>query len=153
MFDYHAPTCADEIRAYTKNSLKYALDCITTLSTMLLCYKAIGRLGGFYTALELPPQLPGLRKSVKQDWVMAQTLFGKEVALSDGYHHAPNEAHVKFGLEWAKIVQDMMNQGELKSHPVRILEGRFDGIMAGLDILREGKISGQKLVCFIGDTK
>jgi NADPH:quinone reductase-like Zn-dependent oxidoreductase len=70
VFDYDSPTCAADIRTYTKNSLCYALDIITSPTTLQLCYSAIGRAGGKYTALELPPTLPGLRKTVKSDWMM-----------------------------------------------------------------------------------
>ena len=45
-FDYRSPTCGADIRAFTNNSLEYALDCITEESTMKICYQALGRCGG-----------------------------------------------------------------------------------------------------------
>lgn len=50
-FDYRLSTCAADIGAQTKNSLCYALDCISTSQSMDLCYAALGRAGGRYTAL------------------------------------------------------------------------------------------------------
>ena len=151
VFDYHSPTCADDIRAHTKNSLRYVLDCITTPATLQLCYSVIGRLGGKYTALELPPQIPGLRKTVKSDWVMGVTVFGQEIRLSEGYYQPPNLEHHAFGLNWVKIVQDLIDKEELRSHPVKVMTGRFEGILKGLDLLSQQKVSGQKLVYFISD--
>lgn len=45
-FDYNTSTCGPDIRAFTKNALDYALDCITEESTMKICYQALGRCGG-----------------------------------------------------------------------------------------------------------
>jgi NADPH:quinone reductase-like Zn-dependent oxidoreductase len=45
-FDYNEATCGDDIRSYTGNALDYALDCITSESSVKICYKALGRCGG-----------------------------------------------------------------------------------------------------------
>lgn len=45
-FDYNSPTCGPDIRAFTNDSLDYALDCITVDSSLKICYQALGRLGG-----------------------------------------------------------------------------------------------------------
>ncbi|KAK6591611.1 zinc-binding dehydrogenase family [Botrytis cinerea] len=45
-FDYHSQGCGAMIKQYTHNRLEYALDCITTASSMRLCYEAIGATGG-----------------------------------------------------------------------------------------------------------
>ncbi|KFX86089.1 hypothetical protein O988_09773 [Pseudogymnoascus sp. VKM F-3808] len=37
-FDYRSPDCAKEIRAYTRNGLKYALDCVSESDSAQLCY-------------------------------------------------------------------------------------------------------------------
>jgi NADPH:quinone reductase-like Zn-dependent oxidoreductase len=45
-FDYNEATCGDDIRSYTGNALDYALDCITSESSVKICYRALGRCGG-----------------------------------------------------------------------------------------------------------
>lgn len=77
-FDYNSPSCASDIRTYTKNSLRYALDTITNAASMKLCYTAIGRAGGKYNALDLLPDQSSMRNTVKADWVMSITLSGKQ---------------------------------------------------------------------------
>ncbi len=66
-FDYNSSTCGPDIRAFTKDALDYALDCITEESTMKICYQALGRCGGkceFSLSpsfpLSPPPHLPHL---------------------------------------------------------------------------------------------
>ncbi|KAF6803239.1 zinc-binding dehydrogenase, partial [Colletotrichum musicola] len=51
-FDHHDPQCAEKIRSYTSNELRYALDCVTTVESTQVCFKAIGRAGGKYVSLD-----------------------------------------------------------------------------------------------------
>lgn len=147
-FDYNSPTCASDIRTYTKNSLRYALDTITSHDTMKLCYSAIGRAGGKYTALEVLPQ-PSMRKTVKADWIMGITVFGKRIFLGPGYEWEPNLEHHEFGVRWVETVQPLLDAGKLRSHPFKVNQGRFEGILKGLDLLRNKAISAQRLVYLI----
>ncbi|KAF2268641.1 putative zinc-binding dehydrogenase family oxidoreductase [Lojkania enalia] len=149
VFDYSSETCASDIRSYTRNSLKYVLDCIATTSAAKLCYAAMGRLGGKYTALEMPPPVAGVRKSITSDVIMGMSLLGKEVALSEGYHRpADPECHA-FGVKWYSLVQRLINEGKLKPHPAKVMTGGFRGILEGIEILRDGKNAGTKLVYFL----
>lgn len=50
---------------------------------------------------------------------------------------------------WYKTVQRLIDDGKLKPSPVRLLPGRFEGIIEGLKMLKEGTISGQKLVVLL----
>lgn len=149
IFDYNDPNCAVDIRAYTKNSLKFVLDCIATTSTIKLCYAAIGRLGGQYTALEMPPPVAGLRKNVKLDRILGMMLLGKEIELSEGYHRPADQECHAFGLEWYRLVQGLLDEGKLRPHPLKVMDGGLEGIFSGLDMLREGKNQGTKFVYFI----
>ncbi|KAE8163276.1 chaperonin 10-like protein [Aspergillus tamarii] len=79
VFDYNAPHCVTDIRASTKNGLKYVLDCVSEPETMAFCYQCLGRSGGKYTALEPYPAFLHTRPTVKPDWVLGPTLLGKPV--------------------------------------------------------------------------
>lgn len=149
LFDYHEPNCADDIKAYTKNSLKYVLDCIATTSSVKLCYSAMGRLGGQYTALEMPPPVAGLRKSIKLDRILGMTLLGKEIALSEGYHRPADPECYAFGLKWYVLVQNLINEGKLRPHPSKTMTGGFEGILSGLDALKGERVWGSKLSYFL----
>jgi NADPH:quinone reductase-like Zn-dependent oxidoreductase len=77
VFDYRSPTCAADIRAYTKNELAYALDCITLAETTQLCYESLGRAGGRYVGLEPFRQAVADTRAltVQPSWLMALTIF------------------------------------------------------------------------------
>ncbi|TQV90537.1 zinc binding enoyl reductase [Cordyceps javanica] len=91
-FDYHSPTCGDDIRNYTENSLEYVLDIITEAKTIRQCYAAIGRGGGRYVGFELLPDelMATLRKSVEPTWVMGLEVAGLELELPGGYYRKAN---------------------------------------------------------------
>ena len=48
--------------------------------------------------------------------------------------------------EWFKTAQLLLNEGKLKLHPLRLMPGGFQGVLDGLDLLRNKQISGEKLV-------
>lgn len=98
-FDYNSPTCAEDIRSYTKNTLQYAMDIIAEVKTTRLCYAAIGRAGGRYVDFELIPDelVKDMRKTVKSDWVLNITMSGSEIAIGGGYGSEANPELRKFG--------------------------------------------------------
>ncbi|KAF2874834.1 chaperonin 10-like protein [Massariosphaeria phaeospora] len=150
VFSYHDDNCAALIRSHTKNALKYVLDCVATASAIELCHAAIGRLGGTYIALEMPPPLANERKTVKTDWCLGMSLLGKEIQLGDGYGMPANEEHHRFGIQLYGTVQRLLDEGKLRAHPVRMVEGGLQGVLdEGLGLLRAQKVSAQKLVAFI----
>ncbi|TVY15018.1 Trans-enoyl reductase ccsC [Lachnellula arida] len=150
-FDYSSPTCAEDIKAYTKNSLKYVLDIIAESQTMKLCYAAIGRTGGKYTGLEYVDKNAAvkLRKVVKPDWVLGVSLTGGKIALPGDYGSEADPERRVFAKEWFETMQRLLDEGTARSHPVRVMEGGFQGILEGLEILRRKEISGEKLVYHI----
>ena len=85
-FDYHLPTCAEDLRAYTKNTLEYALDIISEARIIRHCYAAIGRGGGRYIGFELLSEdlMATMRKVVKPTWAMGLGVAGLELELLGG---------------------------------------------------------------------
>jgi NADPH:quinone reductase-like Zn-dependent oxidoreductase len=149
VFDYRAPDVAERIKAYTKNTLRYVLDIITEVKSMKHCYAAIGRAGGRYTCLEKYHEQLHTRKTVKPELVMGITILGKRIALDHGYGSEANPELREFGVGWYQIVQQLIDQGKIRPHPIRVYPGRWEGILEGLELLRNRKISAQKLVVLI----
>ncbi|KFZ23608.1 hypothetical protein V502_01915 [Pseudogymnoascus sp. VKM F-4520 (FW-2644)] len=151
VFDYNAPDVAESIKAYTKNTLNYALDIITEVKTMKHCYGAIGRAGGKYTCLEKYPEHLHTRKTVTPDLVMGISILGKRIALDHGYGSDENLELREFGVEWYVTLQQLIGEGKLRPHPIKVLPGGFHGILDGLSLLKSRTISAQKLVVEIAE--
>lgn len=150
MFNYREPSCADDIKSHTRNSLGFVLDCISEPETMQFCYACIGRAGGKYTALEPYPEFLHTRKiTVVPDWVLGPTILGKRLGWPEPFAREPSEELRAFGIEWFAIVQLLLDQGKLKPHPLRLVGDGFDNIFHGLKQLEMKTVSGEKLVCRI----
>lgn len=149
-FDYHDQDCAAQIKSYTEDALEFALDCFCHASSMEFCYKAIGRAGGRYTTLEPHPAPLTRRNRVKPDWLLGPALVGREVAWKDPYHIKPDPELRAFGREWFLTAQRMLDRGEIRPHPIRIGEKEgFEGVLEGVELVRRGALSGEKLVYWI----
>ncbi|KAF0637659.1 hypothetical protein FPSE5266_11188 [Fusarium pseudograminearum] len=149
VFDYRRPETPEEVRKFTRNSLKYVLDCISEPETMQFCYKCIGRAGGKYTALEPFPQFLHTRPTIQPDWVLGPTLLGKPIGWGPPFEREGNPEVREFAIKWFATAQHLLDQGKLKTHPVKLMEGGFEGILSGLEMLRKKQVSGQKLVYMI----
>lgn len=58
----------------------------------------------------------------------------------------------EFGKKFWMLAEKLLNEGKFKVPPVELRKNGINGILGGLNELREGKISGTKLVYRIGDT-
>lgn len=131
------------------NHIRHALDCITNAESHAACMGAIARRGGRYACLEaLDPSWPAARKAVRAGVVMAYETTGHAV---DYGHQSPYTRPARpesyaLGVEAAAEVQALIDAGRLVPHPIRELKGGWDAILRGLDMLRGGKVSGEKLV-------
>ncbi|RJE27120.1 Zinc-binding dehydrogenase [Aspergillus sclerotialis] len=151
-FDYNSPTCAADIKAYTKGRLRHVLDIITDLPSQAICYETFGRVGGKYTCLELPSEELHLRRTVKKEMIVGLAASGKEIALADGYERPANPRYRAESARFFQTVQQMLDAGRFKPHPAKVLSGRFEGILEGIEILRSKGTSGEKLVVFVDDS-
>ncbi|KAK0513951.1 hypothetical protein JMJ35_003673 [Cladonia borealis] len=147
-FDYHSPTCGEDIRAYTDNSLEYVLDITTEARTIRHCYSAIGRGGGKYCGFELLPDdlIATMRKSVKADWVMGLEMTGLEIDLPGGYYRQANpELHAWFCV-WIKRYAALFAAGKVRPHPIKVNQGGLAKVIDGIGAMQRKEVSAQKMV-------
>lgn len=151
VFDYTDDKTAEAVRQVTKGKLEYAVDCITDKFSVACCYAAMARTGGRYVTLEMCPEDLKPRRIIKHEFILALDVFGEPVQLKRGYARDANPALHKFALQWYKVVQRLINDGELRAHPLEVLELEtgFGNITHGVRLLKSGSISGKKIVCFI----
>ncbi|CAG5184534.1 uncharacterized protein ALTATR162_LOCUS10957 [Alternaria atra] len=146
VFDYSDPDCASKIRVHTANSLRFALDCITTPETTQLCYHALGRTGGRYVSLDpFSETVAATRKVVSAGWVLGPELMGEEIGWPAPHGRAPNPFARKFCVMWNKTLQKLLDEGQIRTHPQVVRDAGLEGVLEGLQDIREKKISGQKL--------
>ncbi len=151
MFDYRSPTVIEDIRACTRKSLKFALDCVSEPETMEFCYKVLGRTRGRYCALEPYPSFLHTRpRTITPDWVLGPSALGQEIRWAEPFTREPNAELRAWGVDWYVVVKRLLDEGKLKPHPVRVIAGGLGSVKSGLDLLVNKLVSGQKLVCSMG---
>ncbi|KAH6677228.1 hypothetical protein B0J14DRAFT_689460 [Halenospora varia] len=138
-------------RAYTNNALAYALDCITVAPTMKLCYEAIGRAGGRYTALDPFPEAQHTRRVIKPDWILGSVSKGHGSTWPAPYGRGPEPEALDFAEELLKQAQKDLDSGEIRNHPARVRPGGLTGVLDGIEIIRRNEVSGFKLVYLVDD--
>ncbi|PQE23282.1 alcohol dehydrogenase -like domain-containing protein [Rutstroemia sp. NJR-2017a BVV2] len=91
----------------------------------------MGRTGCSYTSLEVCPAELRPREGVKYDFFLALEGFGKDLKLG------------------GEMMQKLLDESILKTHPTEIIGEGFDKILEGLEILKKGEVRGKKLVVII----
>ncbi|KGO38228.1 Alcohol dehydrogenase superfamily, zinc-type [Penicillium expansum] len=147
-FDYNDPKSANMINDYTNDCLTLAFDTISVESSAKYCDISLSSQGGDYSAL-LPIKI--VRDNIRDRATMAYTAFGEKFTF--GPNEVPARPEDRAFLEvFCGIFEGMLLNGKIKVHPPRISDGGLNGVLDGLQLLKEGKISGQKLVYNIKDT-
>lgn len=119
---------------------------MTTGATTKACYGAIGRAGGKYVALDAYAGYAATRKTVFGDWVLAPTLSGHGCTWPAPYGRPRDEKLKEIGIKFYELAQTLLDQGKLRNHPMRILQGGLEAVPEGLDLLSSGTISAEKVV-------
>ncbi len=53
---------------------------------------------------------------------------------------------------WVPIAEGLLREGKIRVHPPSVRPGGLRGVLEGLKELREGKLSGEKIVYRVADT-
>ncbi|PYI07707.1 oxidoreductase [Aspergillus sclerotiicarbonarius CBS 121057] len=149
VFDYHDPQAGARIREDTDDSLELVFDAVSTVQSAAVCADAISSAGGCYNAL-LEVRCP--RADVDTHVSMAYDVVGEPYRM--GSREVPaNPAGFLFGSQWVETVEALLETRGINSHPHEVKPGGLGGVAAGLELLRQGKVRGCKLVYLIGMTE
>ncbi|KAF7587032.1 hypothetical protein BBP40_007828 [Aspergillus hancockii] len=148
VFDYRDPNSAAEIRKYTNNNLKLVLDTISLEASAKYCDEAISTDGGDYSAL----LAVGIeRANVNDRWTLAYTITGEAFTFGDTPIPAKPEDKT-FAESFWNIAEKLLTEGKIKIQGVKVNPGGLKGVIEGLQLMKAGKVSGEKLVYNIAET-
>lgn len=140
VFDHHSETVVKDVLNQFPG-ISRALDCFSEGESTEICGQIVQRSAGkVITLLDTKAKITG----VEIKMIMSFQLLGKEFAWlapigpKFPVSESEREALVRF--------YDELPKWELKSPPLIVLENGFDGILDGLNRIRERKVSGSKLV-------
>ncbi|KAJ5154320.1 uncharacterized protein N7500_009759 [Penicillium coprophilum] len=148
VYDYKDAQAPAQIRKATDNKLKLVFDCISLESSAAFCDNAISTDGGEYSAL-LSVKID--RANVNDRFTLAYTTIGEAFTFGDIPIPAKPEdkAHAE---KFISIAEDLLAQGKIKVHPPKVGKQGLKGVIEGLKLLKEDKVSGEKLVYNVSET-
>lgn len=142
VFDYHDPQVGEQIREDTDDALEFVLDTISTPQSAAICSASISSSGGSYHALL---DVKSAREDVDSHVSMAYDLLGEPYRMGPN-ETSPDKGNIEFGIRWWNSVQKLLAERRVLPHPYQVKAGGLAGVLAGLQLLREGKVRASKLV-------
>jgi NADPH:quinone reductase-like Zn-dependent oxidoreductase len=149
VYDYKDAQAAATIRKATDNKLKLVFDCISLESSAAFCDNAISTDGGEYSAL-LSVKIA--RPNVNDRSTLAYTSVGEAFTFGETPFPAKPEDKAFTENFITNVVEDLLAQGKIKVHPPKVGQDGLKGVIEGLKLLKEDKVSGEKLVYNVSET-
>ncbi|KAF3035530.1 hypothetical protein E8E12_001482 [Didymella heteroderae] len=143
VFNYRDENVSADV-AKAHPDIKFAVDCFSEGKSAEVCDNVIGNKGGEVIVL-LPTTKPTV-SSVKHEMILAYTVFGRAFQWLPpvGPKFPASQSDRSLLARYYEALPRLT--GVLKPLPVTRESGGVDAILAGLNKLREGKVSGSKLV-------
>jgi NADPH:quinone reductase-like Zn-dependent oxidoreductase len=149
VFDYHDPLVGEQIREDTDDALEIVLDTISTPQSAAICSAAISSAGGSYNALL---EVASARDDVDSHVSMAYDLLGEPYRMGTN-ERSPDSTNFEFGVKWWGLAQKLLEERRIHPHPYQVKPGGLAGALAGLQVLREGKVRASKLVYRVDESE
>lgn len=141
-FDYRSPTALADIKKEFPD-IKVALDGFSEAASTDFCCKAMGKDGG--KVIHLLNQGKSTVKGVEVQNILAYTLTGKAFSWF-GLMHFPAVPADRLALERFYAMLPGLAGKSLRAPPTQLVGTGFPAIFEGLELLRQGKVSGKKLI-------
>lgn len=91
------------------------------------------------------------RSDVKSIFFLAYSALGRAFMYEgEEWPFAPDDYDLM--KRFAILAEELLEQRKIKPHPATVREGGLEAIPAGMEDLRQGIISGEKLVYVLGET-
>lgn len=149
VFDYNSPTCSKDIREHTNDKLAHVFDCISEGDSTKISVESMGSAGGVYSTLLPVPndKVHGINDKVKNNTTLAYSVMGE--AFKFGPKHVPAKPEdFEFAKMFWELARSLLQKGKVRVHRISVNEGGkgLEGVLKGMDLMRQGKVSGRKLV-------
>jgi len=147
VFDYNDPETSKRIKQSTNNQLKHAVDAISEHQSPAQISEALSDEGGIVSII-LPYDSP--RPGVKVVHSLVYTLLGK--AFEFPMDFIPGTEETGRGKIIAQTLSNILVTGKIKPNSLLILPDGLASVAEGLQFMKDGKVSGQKITYRISDT-
>ncbi|EIW60398.1 GroES-like protein [Trametes versicolor FP-101664 SS1] len=146
VFDYRDADVVAKIKQTTGDSVTKALDAISLKESQRISAEVIAPTGG-KVVLVLGPEAGATdRKDVQFILTLIYTSLGREFGFGPGSHYPVSSEDRAQMVEFLKKVPQIVKDGAVKPPAIKLWEGGLGAIIDGLQYMREGKVSAEKIV-------
>ncbi|KAF5015224.1 hypothetical protein F66182_13521 [Fusarium sp. NRRL 66182] len=149
-FDYNEPNVGAQIREYTQNKLKYAWDTVSEEGSAKICAEALTSEAGAKYGSILPVKIP--REDIESTSTLMYTVFGEEFKFGKDSNFPASPEDFEYTKKFIALTEKLLAEGKLKTHRVKVGADGLKGVVKGLEDMKAGKVSGQKLVYRVDET-
>ncbi|KEF57716.1 uncharacterized protein A1O9_05634 [Exophiala aquamarina CBS 119918] len=144
VFDYNDADVGLKIRGYTNDRLLLVWDIISTEASAQICAKALssGSKSCKYASF-LGNCSP--RDEVESIGTNLYTIWGEDFRSGCTEWPAVRE-DFEWGTKFMELTERLLAKGQLKPHKCTVREGGLNGVLQGLEDLKNNKVSAEKLV-------
>lgn len=147
VFDYNDPECASKICNASDNKLHYVFDTVSHGDSLQISFDALAPAapptGLHYAALAQAPQFP--RDDVRTAYTWAYFATGETFEKLGKVFPGRAEDYL-FAKTFMKVAEDLVAAGKVNPVDYTLRMGDLSALSSGLDDLRNGRVSGTKLV-------
>ena len=79
------------------------------------------------------------------------TIFGAAFDKKNN-HFAASPEDFEFARDFYGLTENLLHQGKLRTHPESLQPGGLQGVLKGMQDLKDGSVTGKKLVYRVADT-
>ncbi|KAL7934944.1 GroES-like protein [Trichoderma chlorosporum] len=149
VFDYRSPTVVEDIIAAADGELTVAWDCISLEDSAKISAAALSDKGGrLGLLLRVDPDIiNAVNPNVVSNFTLGYTITGKP-AYRMGTTIPGKPENNEFAKEWRDLAEQLFREGKVKTAKIDLNRGGsgLEGVLVGLDEMRNEKVSGVKLV-------
>lgn len=140
VFDYKDADVGAKIREASNDKIKLIFDCISDKASLEIDAAAMSSSGGYLHLLLTPPEeFP--REDIKISFKVGYTALGEHFNET----FPASQTDYDYATKFWKISEGLLSEGKIIPHPAEVRKG-LEGVIQGMQDLKEGKVSGVKLV-------
>ncbi|KAI0780462.1 GroES-like protein [Trametes elegans] len=146
VFDYRDPDVVAKIKEATGDSLTRVLDAIAEKDTQRISAAAIAPGGGKLTIVLYPEEGATDRTDLEIYPTLLYTALGVEFPFGPTRHYPAAPADRAHMVQFLRKVPQLVRDRAVRPPAIRHWQGGLGGVPGGLQYMREGKVSAEKIV-------
>ncbi|KAH9941955.1 GroES-like protein [Amylocystis lapponica] len=142
VFDYKDPDVVEKIKSVTGDSIRSVFDTISDATTQGISARAVAP-GGGRVAIVNPGS--NTRADVQVIPTLVYTSLGRTFSIGPTTFAASPEEKAHMAAFLVKVPQ-LISEGKIVPNKVKVWDGGLSAVKDGLQYMREGKVSAEKIV-------